>query len=89
MKKHLNTTNLAWVGVVLLQGATLPSTIQKIMGVEGVQMPPVTMVLMVWAGLLCYMIRAIVQKDVVYMVSNGIGIVLNTIMLALIVFPHN
>lgn len=79
---------LGWAGVILLQGATLPSMIDRIFGNgEAAAMPPLSMVLMVWAGLGLYLVRACRQGDVVYIVSNGIGLALNTVLMALIIFP--
>lgn len=74
---------LGWAGVVLLQGATLPSMIGRLSGSDA-DLPPVSMVLMVWAGLLLYLIRAVRQKDVVYITSNAIGFLLNSVLLYLI-----
>ena len=79
---------LGWIGVVLLQGATLPSMLDRIFGNgEAANLPPLSMVLMVWVGLGFYLARAIRQKDMVYCVSNGVGMFLNSVLLALIIFP--
>lgn len=88
MKKFLEhfqglNNQLGWAGVVLLQGATLPSMIGRLMGNAGA-LPPASMVLMVWTGLLFYLARAIRQNDVVYITSNGIGVFLNSILLYMI-----
>lgn len=89
MKKLLShftgvNNQLGWAGVVLLQGATLPSMLGRLTGASEA-LPPASMVLMVWFGLLLYLVRAIRQKDVVYITSNGIGMFLNSAMLYLIV----
>lgn len=78
---------LGWAGVVLLQGATLPSMIGRLTGGAEANMPPLSMVLMVWVGLILYLIRAVRQGDVVYIVSNSMGALLNSVLLAMIVFP--
>jgi lipid-A-disaccharide synthase-like uncharacterized protein len=78
---------LGWAGVVLLQGATLPAMFSRLFGGTEADLPPVSMVLLVWTGLILYLIRAIRQRDVVYIVSNAIGAFLNSVLLALIVFP--
>lgn len=85
IKSHFVGTNniLGWIGVALLQGATLPSMIGRLSG-SNADLPPVSMVLMVWAGLLFYLIRAVRQKDVVYITSNAIGFLLNSVLLYLI-----
>jgi hypothetical protein len=90
IKNHFSGVNnqLGWLGVILLQGATLPSMIDRIFGSgEAAALPPLSMVLMVWAGLGLYLVRAIRQNDLVYCVSNGIGLALNTVLMALIIFP--
>lgn len=81
------TSILGWAGVVLLQGATLPAMWERLTQGEGAALPPLSMVLMVWTGLLFYLARALYQRDFVYIVSNGIGVFLNSVLLALIIFP--
>lgn len=75
-----------WLGMILVQSATVPVTLAKILGYSDV-LPPLSMVLLVWFGLALYFVRAYYQRDVLYMVSNGFGFFLNTILLALIVYP--
>jgi hypothetical protein len=86
IKKH-HAEIAGWSGVALLQGATLPPMVSHIRHPEAGGLPPLTMVLMVWAGLLCYFYRAVVGRDKVYMVSNGIGLLLNAVLMAMIIFP--
>ena len=76
-----------WIGMALLQGATMPVMLQRFLNPETATLPPLSMVLLVWAGLMMYLWRAIVQKDMLYIVSNSIGFALNSVLLALIVFP--
>jgi hypothetical protein len=75
----------AYLGMCLLQGATLPTTIPIILGYNP-HLPPLSMVLMVWLGLILYFVRALVRFDKLYLISNGVGIVLNFILLIVIVF---
>jgi hypothetical protein len=76
-----------WLGMILVQSATLPTTISVLLGYSD-KLPPLSMVLLVWAGLALYFVRAYKNKDVLYMVSNGFGFFVNTILLALIVYPQ-
>jgi len=80
------TDKMGWIGVIFLQGATLPTMIANVLGWSAT-LPPLSMVLMVWIGLACYFYRAYKQRDTVYMTSNGIGLFFNTILLALIALP--
>lgn len=74
-----------WLGMILVQSATLPTTVKILLGLSSAK-PPASMVLLVWFGLALYFIRAYVQRDKLYMFSNGFGFFLNSILLALIVF---
>jgi uncharacterized protein with PQ loop repeat len=74
-----------WVGMILIHGATLPTTLGVILG-HSDRVPPVSMVILVWSGLMLFLFRAIVQKDTLYIVSNAVGFFFNSILLALIVF---
>ena len=86
MNKKLIGEIGGYVGMALLQGATLPSILGAIVNPATANLPPLSMVLMVWIGLLLYFARAYVQRDYLYMISNGIGVVLNFILLNIIVF---
>ena len=74
-----------WVGMILVQCATVPTAVSVIFGWSD-DLPPLSMVLLVWSGLAFYFVRAYAQRDRLYMVSNGVGFFLNTILLALIVY---
>ena len=74
-----------WIGMVLIHGATIPTSLSVIMGWSS-DLPPLDMVLMIWAGLALFFLRAIARVDWLYLVSNAIGFILNSILLAIIVF---
>jgi len=76
-----------WVGMCLIHGATLPTTVGNIMGWTHT-LPPLSMVLLVWSGLALFLWRAIARRDFLYTVSNAIGFTLNSVLLAIIVYPH-
>ena len=69
-----------WVGMIIIQSATIPVTVRAIF-YDSVTLPPIDMVLMMWAGLWLYLIRAIAQGDKLYMISNSIGVFLQTTLL--------
>ena len=74
-----------WVGMVLIHSATIPTTLGIILGYSE-NLPPISMVLLVWSGLFLFLVRAIGNNDKLYIISNAIGFVFNTILLSLIVF---
>lgn len=75
-----------WVGMILIHSNTMPTLLEVILGGSAI-MPPLSMVLLTWAGLLLFLWRAIGERDLLYIVSNGIGFALNSVLLAIIVFP--
>ena len=74
-----------YAGMALLQGATLPQMISAIF-YGSADLAPLSMVLMVWIGLLLYLVRAVYQGDFLYIISNGIGVLLNFVLMVLIIW---
>lgn len=74
-----------WVGMLMLQGATVPQLVETIITGDA-NLAPLSMVLMVWIGLALYMWRAVADRDWLYITSNGIGIFFNTLLMAIIIF---
>jgi hypothetical protein len=72
-----------WIGMILIHGATIPTSLAVIMGWSD-HLPPIDMIVMVWLGLLLFFLRALARFDWLYLVSNAIGFILNTIILVLI-----
>lgn len=73
-----------WIGLILIQSATIPTIINRIFD-PTVTMPPLDMVALIWAGLFLFLIRALIQKDMLYIVSNSIGFFFQSVLLYLIV----
>ena len=69
---------VAYVGLVFLQGSTIPSHLSG-------NFPPASLCLLALVGLFCYQYRAYKQNDMVYTVGNTCGIILNGSMLIRII----
>lgn len=75
----LNWQNvLAWFSMGVLQFATLPAVIE---GIHGNVKYPLSSIIMIMAGLLGYMVRAIAARDYLYIAGNGIGLSINAVFL--------
>ena len=72
-----------WIGMVLIHGATIPTSVAVIMGCSD-HLPPLDMILMIWVGLMLFFIRALARFDWLYLVSNGIGFFLQSVLLWII-----
>jgi len=85
IKTNKITEMCGWVGMVLIHGATAPTSISVLMG-WSTNLPPLNFILLIWLGLFLFLVRAIAAKDTLYIVSNAIGFALNSLLLSLIAF---
>jgi lipid-A-disaccharide synthase-like uncharacterized protein len=84
-KEKLFSNIIGYVGMICIQSSTLPVTYKVLIG-ETTHIPPMSMVALVWIGIIFYLIRALMQKDMVHITSNTIGFITQSALLALIVF---
>jgi lipid-A-disaccharide synthase-like uncharacterized protein len=75
---------LGWLGAILVQGAVIPPILLALFTTT-VALPPLIMVVMLWLGLLLYLIYSISLRDKIYMTSNGAGFALQSVMLYLVI----
>ena len=74
-----------WLGMVLIHGATIPTSVSVIMGWSS-DLPPLDMVLLIWSGLFLFFLRALARIDWLYLVSNAVGFFLQSLLLAIIIY---
>lgn len=82
---HISSETFGWLAVVLLHAATVPSFLALMSGLTD-KLPPVDLVLLVWSGLSLLFVRAAIQKDMLNVVTIGLGFIGQSVMLALIFF---
>jgi hypothetical protein len=71
MRTKINTRDaIAVLGIFLIQGALIPSHISG-------HFPDISLPIFIFLGLICYMVKAILDNDWVYILSNSIGLFLN------------
>ena len=87
MKKYekLISNVCGYLGMILVQGSVLPPTYNVLMG-NSDKVPPLSMVVTIFLGLTLYLIRSIIQKDMVHIISNSIGFMTQGLLMSLIVF---
>ena len=81
----ISAETFGWLGVVVLHASTIPSLLAVMSGLSD-SMPPVDLVLLVWTGLGLMFVKAAVQKDMLNLVTIGLGFIAQATMLALIFF---
>jgi len=82
---HVSAETIGWVAILLLHGATIPGLIALMTGLTD-STPPVDVVLMLWAGLLMFLAKAAIQKDLLNMMTIGLGFMIQAVLLILIFF---
>lgn len=81
----LSSDTVEWVGVIALHGATVPTMLGLMMGVTD-NTPPIDIVLILWGALTMFFIKAVIKKDILNIVTIGLGFIGQAILMALIFF---
>ena len=82
---HISAETFGWLAAIVLHASTIPSMLAVMSGLTD-RLPAVDLVLLVWAGLCLMFIKAAVQKDMLNVVTIGLGFILQAVMMALIFF---
>jgi 3-deoxy-D-manno-octulosonic-acid transferase len=76
---------LGWLSIILLHAATVPSFLAIMSGLTD-RAPSIDLVLLIWTALTLLFIKAAVQKDMLNLITIGLGFIVQASMLALIYF---
>jgi hypothetical protein len=82
---HISAETFGWLAVIVLHAATIPSLFAVMSGLTD-KMPAVDLVLLCWGGLTLLFVKAAVQKDMLNVVTIGLGFIVQAVMMALIFF---
>lgn len=82
---NITAETLGWLSAVILHAATIPSLLAVMAGLTD-KMPSVDIVLLVWGGLSLLYAKAIIQKDMLNIVTIGIGFIAQSVLMVLIFF---
>jgi hypothetical protein len=82
---HISAETFGWLAVIVLHAATVPSLLAVMSGLTD-KMPAVDLVLLCWGGLTLLFVKATVQKDMLNVVTIGLGFIIQAVMMALIFF---
>lgn len=82
---HISAETFGWLAVIVLHACTIPSMLAVMSGLTD-RLPSVDLVLLVWTGLSLLFIKAAVQKDMLNVVTIGVGFIVQAVMMALIFF---
>ena len=82
---HISAETFGWLAVLVLHAATIPSLLAVMSGLTD-KLPGVDLVLLVWSGLTLLFVKAAVQKDMLNVVTIGVGFIVQAVLMALIFF---
>ena len=71
--------------VIVLHASTIPSLLAVMAGLTD-RLPGVDLVLLVWTGLTLLFVKAAIQKDMLNIVTIGLGFIIQAVMMSLIFF---
>ena len=81
----ISANTLGWLAVIVLHAATVPGLLAMLTGLSD-RPPGLDMVLFVWTGLVLLFLRAIVLKDMLNIITIGVGFIVQAVLMALILF---
>jgi len=83
--KHISAETLGWLAVIVIHCATIPTLLAAMTGLTD-KLPSVDLVLLAWGGLILLFAKAAVQKDMLNLVTIGLGFILQSVFMVLIFF---
>ena len=81
----ISSETFGWMAAIILHASTIPSLLAVGTGITD-KLPGVDLVLAVWAGLTLMFIRSAIQKDMLNLVTIGLGFIIQSVLMALIFF---
>ena len=81
----ISADTLGWLAAIALHAATIPSLLALLTGMTDTT-PSVDVVLFMWLGLVLLFGRSVILKDLLNIVTIGIGFVAQAVLMALILF---
>ena len=85
MITKVSTETIGWIGILLLHGATVPTMLGLMFGITD-KPPSIDMVLIVWAALGMFFMKAIIQRDILNLITIGLGFIMQATLMALVFF---
>lgn len=82
---HISSETFGWLAMIVLHAATVPSLLALMSGLTD-HNPPLDLVLLLWAGLGLLFVKSVIQKDILNIVTIGLGFIGQAMMMALIFF---
>jgi len=83
--RKVSAETLGWLAAIVLHAATVPTVLAIMTGLSD-RTPNLDIVLFLWAGLVLLFLRAVVLKDILNIITIGVGFMVQSVLMALILF---
>lgn len=80
-----SSETIGWLAVVFMHSATLPSILGLIFGVSD-RLPSLDVVTFLWTGLILMYVRALINRDMLNIITIGVGFIIQAGLLGFLVF---
>ena len=81
----ISADTMGWLAAIALHAATIPTLLALLTGMTDTT-PSVDVVLFMWLGLVFLFGRAVILRDLLNIVTIGLGFVIQAVLMALILF---
>jgi hypothetical protein len=82
---NITAEMLGWLAVIVLHASTIPTYLAVMAGLTD-KLPSVDIVLLVWGGLTLLFVKAVIQRDILNIVTIGLGFITQSVLMILIFF---
>ena len=83
--RHISTETIGWLAVILIHCSTIPPILALLLGVSD-HLPSIDVVAFMWFGLILLFIKALITKDMLNVITIGVGFIFQAMLLGLLVF---
>jgi len=82
---HLSSEGVGWLGLMMVHCATVPSLLALIFGISNT-LPSLDVVFFIWTGLLLFFVKSLIKRDMLNIITNGLGFFVQAVLLGMVVF---
>jgi hypothetical protein len=82
---RISADTLGWLAAIALHAATIPTLLALLTGLTD-STPSIDVIMFMWLGLVFLFGRAVILKDILNIVTIGLGFVIQAVLMALILF---
>jgi hypothetical protein len=81
----VSAETLEWLAVILIHSATIPTLLALMTGLSD-NVPNLDIVMFMWAGLVLLFFRAVVLRNLLNIITIGLGFITQAVIMAMILF---